>query len=151
MREPDPRLLTFLAAYDRAISELALALREIVLDEAPDAVESIYDAYNAVAIGFSFTGRLKDGFCHIATYSGHVNLGLNRGSILPDPHHVLEGTGKMVRHIRIGRQSDLERPWLREYIRGAIEQVGRPESGPAPAKKVEVRGNYPNKRRPKRG
>jgi hypothetical protein len=39
-----------------------LALREIVLEEAPDAFESVVKGY-AVAIGFSFTGnRLKMGF-----------------------------------------------------------------------------------------
>ena len=33
-RPPDPRLLGFLEAYDRPISDLALALREIILEEA---------------------------------------------------------------------------------------------------------------------
>ena len=95
-RPPDPRLLGFLSAYDRNVSEIALALRAMVLEEAPEAIESIYDAYSAVAIGFSFTGRLKDGFCHIATYTNHVNLGLNRGAPLPDPEKVLAGAGKSV-------------------------------------------------------
>jgi len=55
-RPPDPRLLGFLSAYDRNVSEIALALRAMVLEEAPEAIESIYDAYSAVAIGFS-SGR----------------------------------------------------------------------------------------------
>ena len=38
-RPPDPQLLGFLKAYDRHISDLALALRELVLDESPDASE----------------------------------------------------------------------------------------------------------------
>ncbi len=58
-RPPDPRLLGFLAVYDRHISELALALRAMVLDAAPDAVEAIYDAYSAVAMGFSFTRQAE--------------------------------------------------------------------------------------------
>ena len=87
-RPPDPQLVGFLSAYDGHIAELALALRRIVLEEAPEAMESIYDAYSAVAIGFSFTGRLKDGFCHIATYTNHVNLGFNRGAKLADPQRV---------------------------------------------------------------
>lgn len=36
-RPPDPELLGFLEAYDRHISDLALALREVILEEAPEA------------------------------------------------------------------------------------------------------------------
>jgi hypothetical protein len=124
-RPPDRVLLSYLASYDPHVSRLALALRDVVLDEAPDAVESISKGY-AVAIGFSFTGKpLKDGFCHIATYTTHVNLGFNRGALLPDPNKVLAGNGKMIRHITIHDESDLERPYLRRYLQAAIEQVRR--------------------------
>lgn len=148
VRAPDPRLLGFLAAYDRHISDLALALREVVLEEAPEAIESIYDAYSAVAIGFSFTGRLKDGFCHIATYTNYVNLGFDRGVLIADPHKVLAGTGKWTRHITIAGESDLQRPFLRRYIQAAIELVEGPGRRAAGASKSVVRGNYTKKRRP---
>jgi hypothetical protein len=126
-RPPDRILLSYLASYDPHVSRLALALRDVVLDEAPEAIESISKGY-AVAIGFSFTGKpMKDGFCHIATYTSHVNLGFNRGALLPDPNQVLAGTGKMIRHVTIRNESDLERPLLRRYLQAAIEQVrGRP-------------------------
>ena len=124
-RPPDRQLLAYLAPYDPHISDLTLALREIVLEEAPEALESIVNGY-AVAIGFSFTGKpMKDGFCHVVTYATHVNLGFNRGATLPDPKKVLEGKGKSIRHITIHNQSDLERPYVRRYLQTAIEQVGR--------------------------
>jgi hypothetical protein len=79
-RPPGSELLSYPAAYDPHISNLSLALREIVLEQAPEAIESIVKGY-AVAIGFSFTGKpLKDGFCHVVTYAAHVDLGFNRGS-----------------------------------------------------------------------
>jgi hypothetical protein len=82
---PARELLSYLATYDPHISSLTLALRELVLEEAPGAIESISKGY-ALAIGYSFTGRpLKDGFCHVVTYITHVNLGFNRGALLPDP------------------------------------------------------------------
>lgn len=149
MRAPDPRLLGFLKPYSPQIAKLALGLRAMLLEEAPDAIESIYDAYNAVAIGFSFTGRLKDSFCHIATYERHVNLGFNRGATLADPEKILVGTGKAVRHIGFARESDLARPFLKRYIRAAIAQVGGPPAKPAEGEKSVVRGNYPTKRRPR--
>lgn len=150
VRAPDPRLLEFLSAYDAPIGGVALGLREIVLEEAPEAIEAIYDAYNAVSVGFSFTGRLKDSFLHIASYARHVNLGFNRGASLADPGKVLAGTGNQIRHVKFLPGSDLDRPWLRQYIRAAIEQVGgHPAVAPAGEKSV-VRGNYPVKRRPRK-
>jgi len=126
-RPPDRQLLSYLAAYDPHISNLTLALREVVLQEAPEAIESIVKSY-AVAIGFSFTGKpMKDGFCHVVTYAGHVNLGFNRGASLPDPNRVLMGKGKSIRHITIHNSSELERPYIRRYLQAAMEQVaGRP-------------------------
>jgi hypothetical protein len=122
-RSPDPQLLGFLTAYDRAIADLALALREIILEEAPGASESVYQVYT-VAIWFGFSGKMKDAFCYITTHAKHINLGFPRGAALPDPNRVLDGEGKTMRHIQFKSRSDLERPLVRRYIRAAIEQVG---------------------------
>jgi hypothetical protein len=122
-RPPDPRLLGFLEAYDRSIAGLALSLREIILDEVPDASESVYQVYT-VAIWFGFSGKMKDMFCYIATNARHINLGFPRGSTLPDPNHVLEGEGKAMRHIKFTSQRDLERSFVRRYIQASIEQLG---------------------------
>jgi hypothetical protein len=121
-RPPDPQLIGFLEAYDRHISDLALALREIVLEEAPDASESIYQVYT-VAIWFGFSGKMKDMFCYITTHAGHLNLGFPRGTSLPDPNRALVGEGKSVRHIKFASLRDLERPFVRRYIREAMEQA----------------------------
>jgi hypothetical protein len=121
-RPPDPQLLSFLEAYDRHIAELALALREVILEEAPDASESIYQVYT-VAIWFGFSGKMKDMFCYIATNAGHVNLGFPRGTSLPDPNRVLEGEGKTMRHIKFRSLPDVERSFVRRYIQAAMEQA----------------------------
>ena len=122
---PDRQLLDYLAAYDSHVASLFLALREIVLEEAPAAIESISMGY-ALAIGFSFTGKpLKDGFCHIVACKSWVNLGFNRGTLLPDPGKALVGTGKLIRHLRINNHDDLDRPLVRRFLRAAIEQVGQ--------------------------
>jgi hypothetical protein len=124
-RPPHRQLLGFLKAYDPHIAELALALREIILEEAPDASESIYQVYT-VAIWFGFSGKMKDMFCYIATSAGHVNLGFPRGASLPDPNRVLEGEGKAMRHIKFANLRELERPFVQRYIQAAMEQVAPP-------------------------
>src|SRR5690349_19798970 len=121
-RPPHPQLIGFLSAYDPAIADLALALRQIMLEEAPDASESVYQVYT-VAIWFGFTGKMKDMFCYITTHARHINLGCPRGATLPDPNRVLQGDGKAIRHIKFAAESDLERPFVRRYIQAAMEQV----------------------------
>jgi hypothetical protein len=134
LRPPDRRLLSELAAYDPHVSNLTLALRELILEEASDAIESIVKGY-ALAIGFSFTGKpLKDGFCPIVAYGSHVNLGFNRGALLPDPNNVLIGKGKSIRHITVRDLGELERPYIRRYLQAAIEQVSRQ---PQPSTKLK--------------
>ncbi|HMG86061.1 MAG TPA: DUF1801 domain-containing protein [Terracidiphilus sp.] len=130
-RPPDRQLLNYLAAYDPHVASLFLALREIVLEEAPAAIESTSMGY-ALAIGFSFTGKpLKDGFCHIVACKSWVNLGFNRGTLLPDPGKILIGTGKLIRHITFHNHDDLERPAVRRYLQAAIQQVNDPPTQPA--------------------
>ncbi len=145
-RPPDPQLLGFLKAYDRHISDLAIALREVILEEVPDASESIYQGYT-VAIWFGFSGKMKDMFCYIATNAGHVNLGFPRGTSLPDPNRVLEGHGKTMRHIKFRSQDDVERPFVRRYIQAALEQAA-PVGAIATGKSVvkSGRGSAPSLR-----
>lgn len=148
---PLPEYLEFLSPYDSRIRELALATRRLVLEEAPDSMELIYDAYNAVATGFSFTARPSDAFIHIAVYPHWVNLGFNRGSELDDPQGVLQGSGRWIRHIRISKVGDLERPTLRAFVKAAIERAERvaPNAGDGEVKgKSVVRAVYPKRRRP---
>jgi hypothetical protein len=141
-RPPDPQLLAFLQPYGRHIAELALTLREIILEEAPDASESVYQVYT-VAVWFGFSGKMKDMFCYIATASGHVNLGFPRGASLPDPNRVLEGKGKAMRHIKFASLRDVERPFVRRYIQAAMEQAapeGAQGSGQSVVKSSRAEG-----------
>src|SRR3974377_243430 len=144
-RPPARQLLGYLAPYGPHVSNLTLAVRDVVLEEAPQAIEYISKG-DGLAFGYSFTGKpLKDGFCHIVTYSTHVNLGFNRGALLPDPNRILVGKGKSIRHITIRNQNELEHPAIRRYVQPAIEQVDRP-----PAKPVLEGSSTRRGRRPKR-
>jgi len=123
MSRPPTELVKFLKPYDRAIQDLALKLRELVLDEMAPCFENIYDAYSAVAIGYGFSDRLGDGVFHIAVYAKHVNLGFNHGATLADPLGILKGSGKHIRHITIQTPDDLARPELRAYVQRARQSA----------------------------
>ena len=153
---PPPSLTKFLKPFDPEIQELALELRALVLEEMAPCYENIYDAYSAVAIGYGTSDRLRDGIFHIAVYSNHVKLGFNDGASLDDPKGILQGSGKVIRHITMKASEDLERPELRAYIRRArkkaLSDAGK-LGEPAPEKPEgvvsTVKAIYPKKRRPK--
>ena len=122
MRKPSPELLDLLAPCSPDVAQLALGLRELVLKEAPDAEEVLYSVYAEVIV-FKLPGRSSGSFCNVAAYSHHVNLVFYRGAGLPDPHHVMKGSGKTMRHIRFDSPDDLDRQFVPIYIRAAIEQT----------------------------
>jgi len=89
---------------------LTLALRQVVvvLEEAPESVESI-------------SKGSKDGFSHIVTYSTHEDLGFNLALCFPTPNGVLTGKGKSIRHIMVHNRDEPEHPAIRRVLQAAIE------------------------------
>ena len=127
MTKPSPRVLDPLATCPARVAHLALALRELVLGETSEAVERVYDNHpSAIWFGFAKSGvepKMKDMFLYVAAASSHLNLGFCRATLLPDPDRVLEGDGKKMRHIKFRSERDLERPFVRRYIRTAFEHA----------------------------
>jgi len=153
MTHPPPKaLLKFLKPYDRAIRKLALAVRSVVLAELAPCHENMYDAYNAVSLGYGPTDRLRDGICHVAVYAKHVNLGFNRGSQMDDPDHILQGSGRWIRHISIKTSADLAKPEIRKYLRRARELASANIRSDSQVKGVisTVKAVYATRRRPDR-
>jgi len=72
--EANQELQKFLLPYDQSIQSLVFELRKFILDTIPSTNELIWDNYNAVALAYSKSEKLKDAFCHIAVYTKHVNL-----------------------------------------------------------------------------
>jgi len=120
---PSPKLLELLARRDSPLVDLSLKLREIVLEEAPSAMEMVHDVKYAIALNYTFTKSVKQAFCGIAIYRHHLNLGFYRGAELADPRKLLEGDGKLHRHLKFAAYKDLERPHLRPFLRAAIEKA----------------------------
>ena len=85
--------------------------------------EMVYKTY-AVSNVFTYSGKLGHAFIHIAAYSEHVNLGFNQGARLDDPDEVLEGSGKLIRHIRIDSIAAAQKTKVKKLIKAAIK-LGR--------------------------
>ena len=146
MRPPDPDYLKLLLTYGKGIQELALAARKLILEEAPESSEFVYEVYT-IANHFTFTERPSDAFVFTTTHANWVNLGFNFGSLLPDPDCLLRGEGKWIRHVRIVQAADLQRPAVRELVRSAIAQAERP-GGNAGKPRTTVRRAQSVRKRP---
>jgi hypothetical protein len=118
--KPNPNLKIFLEPYDEGIQKLTLELRDFITDLVPQANELIWDNYNAVAMAYSKSEKLKDAFCHIAVYSKHINFGFNRGAELTSTNLKLEGKGKLIRHISVKEIKSFPKKEIKNLISEAV-------------------------------
>lgn len=127
MTRPVPaELREFLSPYPGEVARVALALRDRVLALLPSAHEIVWDATNAVSIVHGHSERWSEtAISHIAVYSGHVNLGFNNGAALPDPLHLLAGTGSRVRHVTFRSVEQVaSADWIDHYVLAAAAAAG---------------------------
>jgi hypothetical protein len=118
--KPNPQLKKFIEPYDERIQNLTMELRNFITDLVPESNELIWDNYNAVAMAYSKSEKLKDAFCHIAVYSGHVNFGFNRGAELTKETVKLNGKGKLIRHISINDFQSFPKKEIKNMIWEAV-------------------------------
>lgn len=55
-------------------------------------------------------------FCGIFSYSNHVSLEFSEGASLLDKYKVLEGNGKLRRHIKLTTLQDVEGKHVQQYL-----------------------------------
>ena len=102
--------------FSEEIKMIAHATRQLILTSFPKVVEVVWIKQKNIGYG---TGPKKktEHFCYIMPASKHVNLGFNYGAELDDPKQLLEGTGKLFRHIKIRSLVDLDNPDLITLLR----------------------------------
>lgn len=119
-RKIHPDFLFHLEFKSRALTDLYEDLRMFILGECPGANELLYHTHALTSL-YSVTKKMTDGFCMIPIYTNHLNLGFTKGTLLPDPEGLLQGTGKLIRHIPITSNADYRNSPVRKMIRAAME------------------------------
>lgn len=120
IRPIHPDFEQFLFLKPQECIDLFVDLRNYVLELYPDANELLYHTHALTAV-FSISEKLSDAFCMIPIYTKHLNLGFNKGTLLHDPKELLEGTGKLIRHIPITVVSDYRNPGVESLLKAAID------------------------------
>ena len=110
--DAERQLDSFLAKYTpemEAAARRALAkMRKLV----PGAIEMVYDNYNWLVIGFGPSERPSEATFSIVLPPRHVTLCFLQGAGLPDPAGLLQGSGNVVRNIRLYTSGEKDRKVL---------------------------------------
>ena len=95
-------------------------LREFIMSMYPESNEFLYHTHALTSV-YSLSDKLGDAFCMLPIYTNHLNLGFNKGTLLNDPNKLLQGTGKLIRHIPITKQEDYRNPKVTKLVKNAID------------------------------
>ena len=131
VNDAEEQLQSFIDKFDPKHQALIRAVRKTLRKRFPTANELVWDNYNFFVIGYSPTERPSDSYFSIAAAANGVGLAFYRGADLPDPHHVLLGSGAQNRFVRLESAKTLDRPEIAALMSAAIAQ-GRaplPDSG----------------------
>lgn len=107
-----------LATGQPAVIDLAKKTRRLIAQVMPDVVEVVWPKQRIAGYGVG-PKKMSEQFCYIAVFKKHVNLGFYYGADLADPGHLLQGTGKSLRHIKIETPDQLKDPELAKLLEAA--------------------------------
>ncbi|MGQ0543582.1 MAG: hypothetical protein ACT4O9_17335 [Blastocatellia bacterium] len=150
-KEDSKDLLEFLQPFDDQIIETVMWLRNFVWDLYPECNELIYDGPNALAFGWTPSGRTSDTFSTIAIYNNEcVQFGFYWGSQLADPESLLEGKGKQYRFLRVIDKKDFPARYAKELLNEAhVNSLAKAKGmDKAPKGTTEVKSISSKKKRP---
>lgn len=104
--------LNDLLMFDSDKFELMQKLRNIVFSNYPDTNERMMYG------GIMFS--LKDDFGGLFVRKNHISFEFGSGVFMDDPHKILEGTGKLRRHLKIRSLSDINDKTVDFFVKQAI-------------------------------
>jgi hypothetical protein len=114
----DQQVISFFSQYDARISALALRLRQLVLRTLPGVTEQP-DA-PARMVAYCYGPKYIQMVCTIIPSKKGVKLGFYKGNELPDPHGLLEGTGKISRYVEIRSDEQIYSDGLKRLVAEAF-------------------------------
>jgi hypothetical protein len=128
---PGKQVAAFIAKFDPAAAKRIRECRAALRKRMPTAIELVWDNYNFFVMGFCSTERPSDCIVSLAAATNGVGLSFYWGATVPDPHKLLQGSGKQNRYIRLDTAATLNTPAVAALIDAAIAQAKAPlpESG----------------------
>jgi hypothetical protein len=108
-----------LSRYSAEMQAVAARTRALVRQMFAGAREKVYVTGWSVA-HYADGPKMSDVVLAISPASKHVLLLFANGVTLSDPDHLLEGTGKGMRHLKLRTLEDVDRPAVRALVSASL-------------------------------
>ncbi|HZY47511.1 MAG TPA: DUF1801 domain-containing protein, partial [Candidatus Bathyarchaeia archaeon] len=80
--------------------------------------------------------------CYISPAETYVTVGFLFGAQLSDEHHLLEGSGKRARHVKIRTMDEAKNRALKDLVKAAWSQGPATSPGKLPVSPPRSQGGY---------
>ena len=124
----DPAVETWLTGHPIELRSIAQKWFARMRQCGDDVRELMHDGCPVACVGDA-------PFAYVNSFKSHVNVGFFHGAVLKDPEHLLEGSGKRMRHVKLKQVLDSNTAALRGLIDEAYSDIklrlsndGGPES-----------------------
>ena len=108
---------TFFAGYPPPVQAISRTLRAMVQSAMPQANERLFARHSH--IGYLFSESIRDSICYICPMKDYARLGFMYGTHLDDPHQLLIGEGKRLRHVKVRTIEEATNPELKRLVEAA--------------------------------
>jgi hypothetical protein len=112
----DPAIERWMREQPDELAAIARQWFEVMRGGGDDVRELLHDDQPTACIGDAAFG-------YVDAFSAHVNVGFFRGAELSDPHDLLEGSGKFMRHVKLRPGRDVDAAALRHLIDAAVTDM----------------------------
>jgi len=112
----DPAVQAWLDGKPEHLREMARLWFECMRECGDDVREVMHDGCPAACVQDA-------GFGYVNSFAAHANVGFFRGSALPDPVGLLQGTGKLGRHVKLRPDIPLDPSALQGLITAAYRNI----------------------------
>lgn len=92
--ERDPAVETWMRRQADELGAIARRWFDVMRGCGDDVRELLHDGHPTACVGSAAFG-------YVNAFKAHVNVGFFLGAELADPHRLLEGTGKFMRHVKL--------------------------------------------------
>lgn len=92
--EHDPAIDAWLQAHAGELGAIAREWFQVMRQCGDEVRELLHDGCPVACLGDA-------PFAYVNVFTSHVNVGFFQGASLPDPHRLLQGTGRFMRHVKL--------------------------------------------------
>jgi len=112
----DPAIENWMRAHRGELGAMAQHWFEVMRKRGDDVREVLHDGHPTACVADA-------AFAYVNAFKAHVNVGFFRGAEIADPNGLLEGTGKVMRHVKLRPGHDFDATALTKLVDAAYTDM----------------------------